>query len=1047
MHPGRGADQEANGASDGDATATATGSAVNDGNVVEAAGRLPAPLQRRDRERYAIVAVHGRGGLGRVFRAHDQELGRDVAIKELINRSHGAELRFFREALITARLEHPGIVAVHEAGHWADGTPFYAMKLVAGRPLSTEIAECRDERGRRALVGRMVAVADAIAYAHDRRIIHRDLKPSNIICGEFGETIVIDWGLAKDLTETAAEPAPDLPYRMAASTELTVAGSVMGTPAYMAPEQARGEEVDERADVYAIGAILREISGPASTDLDPDLAAIIARATSADRAARYRTARELARDLHAYVNGRRVSARDYTTAAAVAHWIRHHRAITAMAAISLCVVAAVASFSIARVLAARDRAEHERGRAVDALEQARKDRNKALISQASVVMDRDPTAAWKTLDDNDLIDDAPLLAARVRGAGVAWRSLTPNTKKILALVVFDDAKRIAIAGGDRTLRFLDIATGATEVIDRDITSPTPLVATGSNVAYVKRTKSGFAIMVASPSAPPRSVVQLETSPWRIALDDASIFWLDADAKAWAADVHDGATRLLAESVHGFAPFDHRVIVCLRSGTLVLLDQTSRRAAPFPVSTCDGSVGSPKAEGPTIVVPTTPTTLTVIEGARVTHLPIDLRGPVAGYRLSASGAVAAINADGDGVIRAPGSDQIETLPFKSPPQVLHAEGSIVTWGFADGRVVGVDTATNETWNIQAHPEGTRWVAVLPGGTDAVTTGNAEVRFWRLDRGRPRQLAISDAVVMNIAVGTDGSMVLDGMNGRAQVLDAQDRLLPLHEHRGLAWGAAWCGPRACTGSWDATVRCSVPGNPGDQLERTSAAPIRWIESIGDDCVYADATGRVSGVVRGGSLFETPGEPRRVRSDRDHRWIAASDLAGKVSVFELGGDGPARVIEAHDGAVTDAIWIDDRIVSAGADGKVRLWTATLDPLWTVDLAAPVGFLDGRGDTIIAVTDDHQLIRLSVTRKSLSKTPLDGEVAALAMSPSGRHVAVALTAGEVLLLDAATDSLTSHRLDPDGVTCLSFRSEHELVACSRFGGVFSIATVSGTR
>jgi hypothetical protein len=98
MHPGRGADEEEHGASDGDGTATVTGSAANDGKVVEAALRLPAPLQRRDRERYAIVAEHGRGGLGRVLRAHDQELGRDVAIKELINRSHGAELRFFRES-------------------------------------------------------------------------------------------------------------------------------------------------------------------------------------------------------------------------------------------------------------------------------------------------------------------------------------------------------------------------------------------------------------------------------------------------------------------------------------------------------------------------------------------------------------------------------------------------------------------------------------------------------------------------------------------------------------------------------------------------------------------------------------------------------------------------------------------------------------------------------------------------------------------------------------------------------------------------------------
>ena len=97
--------------------------------------RLPAPLQYRDPRRYRIVGEFGRGGLGRVFRAHDKELGRDVALKELLHRASSAELRFFREALITAQLEHPGIVPVHEAGRWPDGTPFYAMKLVSGRPL------------------------------------------------------------------------------------------------------------------------------------------------------------------------------------------------------------------------------------------------------------------------------------------------------------------------------------------------------------------------------------------------------------------------------------------------------------------------------------------------------------------------------------------------------------------------------------------------------------------------------------------------------------------------------------------------------------------------------------------------------------------------------------------------------------------------------------------------------------------------------------------------------------------------------------------------
>jgi len=194
-----------------------------------------------------------------VSRAHDHDLGRDIAIKELISRGHVGEVRFLREALITARLEHPGIVPIYEAGRWPDGTPFYAMKLVAGRSLRELIAECATVDQRIGLLHHVIAVADAIAYAHGRNIIHRDLKPANVIVGDFGETIVIDWGLAKDLTASEESTVGGGPFRATGDDGLTSTGSVLGTPAYMAPEQQRGERVDQRADVFAIGAMLWEL--------------------------------------------------------------------------------------------------------------------------------------------------------------------------------------------------------------------------------------------------------------------------------------------------------------------------------------------------------------------------------------------------------------------------------------------------------------------------------------------------------------------------------------------------------------------------------------------------------------------------------------------------------------------------------------------------------------------------------------------------------------------------------------------------------------------
>ena len=167
--------------------------------VPPAAPTPPRPIAASDDpDRYEPVGEHARGGLGRIVRAVDKRLGRTVAVKELLRRNTSNETRFMREALITARLEHPGIVPVHEAGHWPNGDPYYVMKLVEGRTLKELIAEKSTMRDRLGLLPHVIAVADAVGYAHSEGVIHRDIKPSNVIVGAFGETMVVDWGLARD---------------------------------------------------------------------------------------------------------------------------------------------------------------------------------------------------------------------------------------------------------------------------------------------------------------------------------------------------------------------------------------------------------------------------------------------------------------------------------------------------------------------------------------------------------------------------------------------------------------------------------------------------------------------------------------------------------------------------------------------------------------------------------------------------------------------------------------------------------------------------------
>ena len=413
-------------------------------------------VHTRDPERYVLLGEHGRGGLGRVSRAHDRELGRDIAIKELISRGHGnvAEVRFLREALITARLEHPGIVPVYEAGRWPDGTPFYAMKLVAGRPLRDLIAERATVEQRIGLLHHVIAVADAIAYAHGRGIIHRDLKPANVIVGEFGETIVIDWGLAKDLTPDLA-PVGDSggPSGVPRHDGLTSAGSVMGTPAYMPPEQRRGEQVDPRADVYAIGAMLWELCAlprepraagrrPAlrRAGIDPDLATIIAKALEDAPDRRYADAGALAADLKAFKAGARIAARRYSLLAMLGHWRRRHRALAA-AIVSIAALAATGVATYVRHIAA------ERDRVAAA--------NGALIlEQAQLLLRSDPTAAAALLTSYRGADATRLgmLRAEARGLGVATLHAGPHTQRIDFLQRLADGSLLTLAQDGAVVR-------------------------------------------------------------------------------------------------------------------------------------------------------------------------------------------------------------------------------------------------------------------------------------------------------------------------------------------------------------------------------------------------------------------------------------------------------------------------------------------------------------------------------------------------------------------------------------------------------------------
>jgi serine/threonine-protein kinase len=243
--------------------------------------------------RYAIQGEIGRGGMGEVWRAHDPDLGRTLAVKVLRRDHRGQselERRFRAEAQITGRLQHPGIPPVHEVGTLDDGRPFLAMKLIEGRTLDDLLRDRRtpaDELPR--FLGIFEQVCQTLAYAHSKGVIHRDLKPANVMVGAFGEVQVMDWGLAR--ARGGASPAPremaraaDTPVPGPGTAPASQEGDVIGTPGYLAPEQARGEveRLDERCDVFGLGAVLCEVLTGAPPFRGPGLMDVLTQAAAGD---------------------------------------------------------------------------------------------------------------------------------------------------------------------------------------------------------------------------------------------------------------------------------------------------------------------------------------------------------------------------------------------------------------------------------------------------------------------------------------------------------------------------------------------------------------------------------------------------------------------------------------------------------------------------------------------------------------------------------------------------------------------------------------------
>jgi WD40 repeat protein len=461
----------------------------------------PAP---RTGDRYALVREHASGGSGRIWVAWDHDLNREVALKELFPEwAERPELlqRFLDEARITGQLDHPGIVPVHDLARPADKQPpSYTMRLVKGRSLDEAVEAYHRRRlagqaqplERAALLQAFVQVCQTVAYAHDRGVIHRDLKGLNVLLGDYGEVIVLDWGLAKVLGRPEGNtPLPAVTLDPAETHNPSQPGLLLGTPSYMAPEQAAGRQdlVDRRTDVYGLGAILYEVltgrppflgstpeevrrqvcaAAPAHPcavcpSAPPALAAVCLRALAKEPWQRYASALELAEEVQCWLADEPVQAHREPWGQRLARWGRRHRAWVRAGATAVLAVTVVSVLAIMLVAGAWRREQSNRRQAETLSAGFALDRGQLLCAQGDIP----EGLLWlgRSLELAAAADAADLEQA-IRVNLASWRphlralkAVLPHSDRVLAAAWQPDGRVLTTVSRDGQARRWETATG------------------------------------------------------------------------------------------------------------------------------------------------------------------------------------------------------------------------------------------------------------------------------------------------------------------------------------------------------------------------------------------------------------------------------------------------------------------------------------------------------------------------------------------------------------------------------------------------------------
>jgi WD40 repeat protein len=1051
-----------------------------------AARHTSGPLPVAARERYLLHGVVAEGGHGRILRAEDLHLERMVALKELIEPGGVTEHRFVHEARITARLQHPSIVPVYEAGRWPGGEPFYAMKLVSGRSLARHIESMSTLGERLAALPHVLAVAEAMAYAHSQGVIHRDLKPSNILVGEFGETVVIDWGLAKELSRPEAPlPAPPSEGTRASpmqSPERTQLGTVMGTPAYMPPEQAAGQPVDERADVYALGAILYHLlsgqppyTGTASREvlqqvlqeeptplsrLQPgvpeELFTIVFRAMDREPARRYPSARELAVDLRHFQTGQLVGSHRYTAWERIRRFARQYRSALGVAGVAGVLLVASGVMDHRRIRHARDRAELKQAAAELAQREATERADRLTLIEARNEVTLSPEIVFRTL--NSLSPDFPqwgavrTLAADALAQG-AVLPLRGHDKSINHASLSPDGRWLSSAGDDNNVRLWDLLTGTGRVIESygDEAWQSHFSPDGRYIA--SSSKQGQVRLWEKATGSSRTFTghDAPVNLLRFSQEGRRFFSADIMGSLWQWDVASGTGRKLGSHPQGANELallpDERHLLSLSSrdnsvwqwnledGSGQLLLSHPASLTGLSVAARTGAIAISTGDGQVLLWESLASRPRVLK---------DMSGPIRTVRLSRDGHYVAAQS---------------------------VQGPVRVWDLKHGTSQTFESAEGWSTSLAFSPDG-QWLAA--GGRDGKT------RLWEMETGRPRVLHGALASVSWVGFSHDGQWLIaashDGVIRLHEVEEHTARLLTRHEGErvpdasalearhmlpgemkamlGLRVGALTRSPEGqhvlSVGKQDGLLRRS---SLEDASEVTAPVSLGGVEAVfaqpdGSRLLTAGQDGTVSvWNSHGQRLQRLAGVTHRLQVlalSPDGTWAAAGDEKGGVLLWDT-ASGRVRELGRHERGVQSLAFSPDGryLASGGDEGELRLW----------EVASGAGrsmYRHQIGVSVVRFSRDGRYLASGSADHTVWLQPLGvGEGRRLDMSGMGVLTLDFSPDGRELFVGSLGDPRLRRFSVPAGEDLLSLRGHSHSVlhmAFSPEGGRLATASADGT-